>query len=147
MNNNNTSNNNKNMENLMDSGKKIIETIKAGWAIFGPFIGEVANEIQNSIKNLDKYKIDKKIDIDFLKHYRKKKDSEIIIARVKCLLDNVLDSPEKQKMMILNDEFVIAEYDKINDRIVQSDFIYTENIADNIMTALNSNGDIIIVAG
>ena len=63
------------------------------------------------------------------------------------MLDNMLDSPEKRKMMILKDEFVIAEYDKVNDRIIQSDFIYTENIADNIMTALNSNGDIIIVAG
>ncbi len=44
----------------MDSRKKIIETIKAGWAVFGSFIDEVINEIQNSIKNLGKYKIDKK---------------------------------------------------------------------------------------
>lgn len=146
MNNSDTSNI-KNMESLVNSGKKAFETIKAGWAALAPFIGDVAVEIQNSIKNLEKYKIDRKIDVDFLKHYRKKNNSEIVIARVKPLLDNMLDSPEKRKMMILKDEFVIAEYDKVNDRIIQSDFIYTENIADNIMTALNSNGDIIIVAG
>ncbi len=146
MNNSDTSNI-KNMESLVNSGKKAFETIKAGWVALAPFIGDVAVEIQNSIKNLEKYKIDRKIDVDFLKHYRKKNNSEIVIARVKPLLDNMLDSPEKRKMMILKDEFVIAEYDKVNDRIIQSDFIYTENIADNIMTALNSNGDIIIVAG
>lgn len=146
MDNNNTSNNT-NTESFVNSEKKGFETIKAGWAALAPFIGEVITEIQNSIKNLEKYKIDRKIDVDFLKHYRKKKNSEIIVARVKCLLDNMLDSPEKSKMMILRDEFVIAEYDKANDRIVQSDFIYTGNIADNIMTALNSNGDIIIVTG
>lgn len=46
-------------------------------------------------------------------------------------------------MMILNDKYVIAEYD----RVVQSDFFYTENISDNIMTALQYNGSIIIVKG
>ena len=93
MNNSDTSNI-KNMESLVNSGKKAFETIKAGWVALAPFIGDVAVEIQNSIKNLEKYKIDRKIDVDFLKHYRKKNNSEIVIARVKPLLDNMLDSPE-----------------------------------------------------
>lgn len=76
-----------------------------------------------------------------------KNNSEIIIAKVKYLLNNFLDSPEKRKMIILNDEYVIAEYDKANDRVVQSDFFYTENISDNTMTVLQSNGGIIIVKG
>ncbi len=76
-----------------------------------------------------------------------KNNSEIIIAKVKYFLNNFLDSPEKRKMIILNDEYVIAEYDKANDRVVQSDFFYTENISDNTMTVLQSNGGIIIVKG
>lgn len=72
------------------------------------------------------------------------RDSQIIIAQVRALLANAPISPN-DNMHLLDEEYVIAEYDEAHERIVQSDFICREKIASNIMENLNANGGILFI--
>ncbi|MGN0606602.1 MAG: hypothetical protein ACI4JM_08780 [Oscillospiraceae bacterium] len=135
-------------ENRRIDPKAVVNAAGAVYGViqmFAPLIKRIANDMNNIYQNLDAYQIDRIIDISFLKGYRKKNDSEIVIAKVESLLKNQQPSEQIRNMSILKDEYMIAEYDAANERVVQSDFLRRNNIAENIMTVLNANDGILFV--
>ena len=106
--------------------------------------GASENIMQSLNGILEIYRIDRTVDVAYLKGYRKKNGSQIIIAQVRALLANAPISPN-DNMHLLDEEYVIAEYDEAHERIVQSDFICREKIASNIMENLNANGGILFI--
>lgn len=88
-----------------------------------------------------------KVTVNFLKKYRKRKNSQIVIAKLQDILRNM---PNKEKMSFedlesFNDETIIAEYDEEEDEIVQAHFVGSEGIEENVENALDQNGGMIVI--
>jgi hypothetical protein len=46
---------------------------------------------------------------------------------------------------MLDDEYIVAEYNEMTDEVKQSDYVCKEKISENIMLALNANDGIILI--
>lgn len=108
-------------------------------------VSNIAAKVRNWYNDLDNYKLDKNIDVPYLKAYKKRANTVLVVARVDALMKNINDPQLANQVRPVNNEYIIAEYNEANDEVVQSDFVYKERIDDNIMTALNANGNIILI--
>ena len=130
----------------------LVSLVSGAYQIFAPVLTDIMDRARSASENitqslngiLETYRIDRTVDVAYLKGYRKKNGSQIIIAQVRALLANAPISPN-DNMHLLDEEYVIAEYDEAHERIVQSDFICREKIASNIMENLNANGGILFI--
>ena len=85
----------------------------------------------------------------FLRNYRKKKQSQIILAEVGDMIHQ-MPNKEKRKFSLedldeISDEQIIAEYNEDTDEVVQAQFVGSEGIDSNIQRALNNNDGFIII--
>lgn len=81
-----------------------------------------------------------KLTISFLKKYKKKKNSKIMVAQVKDLIKNAsvvsLDDLD-------DDDVVLAEYDEDEDELVQDISISRDN-DEKVLSILKNNGGIVV---
>ena len=90
-----------------------------------------------------------KLTVKFLKTYRKKKQSKIVLANMGSLIQNI---PDKEKRTFslddleeLEDETVVVEYDEDADEVVQADFVGSKGIDDKLEDALEINDGVLII--
>ncbi len=90
-----------------------------------------------------------KLTIKFLKMYRKKKQSKMILAKMRSLMKDI---PDKEKRTYsfddlekMEDETVIAEYDEDADEIVKADFVGEKGMENKLEDALEINDGVLII--
>lgn len=90
-----------------------------------------------------------KLTIKFLKSYRKKKQSKMLLANMGSLIQNI---PNKDKRTFsldelenLEEETIIAEYDESTDEVVQANFIGSKGMDDKLENALEINDGVLII--
>ena len=81
--------------------------------------------------------------ITHVKNYRKKQDSSVVLAK----MDFIMKAGAHNRQMFAdmgyrNDDYVIAEYNELTDKIVQSDFINPDLKVKNL---IESNNGIVII--
>lgn len=90
-----------------------------------------------------------KVTISFIKKFKKKKSSQIVMANMKDMIKNI---PYKEKRTYsfeelekIEDEVVMAEYDEYSDKLVQAEFVGDEGMDNKLENALKCNGGIIVI--
>jgi hypothetical protein len=122
-------------------GSAIKFTVKAASSILSKLV-ESARSFSNG---LDIDKIDKNIDVNFLKSYKKYSNTTLVLARVGSLAKCSGDERLASQVSMLDDEYIVAEYNEMTDEVKQSDYVCKEKISENIMLALNANDGIILI--
>ncbi|MCD7810946.1 MAG: hypothetical protein LUG91_03685 [Ruminococcus sp.] len=96
-----------------------------------------------------------RVTTSFLKKYRKKKDSQLVMASVGALIGSATKK-QKNRMTLAEldaleeheDDVVLAEYDEDEDELVQQDFVDPEKwMDDNVETALDQNDGVLVIEG
>jgi hypothetical protein len=134
------------VEKIIATGAKMVGsaikfTVKAASNILSKIV-ESARSFSNGL-GIDK--LDENIDVNYLKSYRKYSNTILILARVGSLAKCSGDGQLASQVSVLDDEYIIVEYNEMTDDVKQRDFVYKEKISENIMLALNANDGIIIV--
>ena len=139
-------------------GKELFETAKRIAAYVIPIMKWMESQIpflSEKIKSLDNFRIDRMIDVRYLREsYRKKNNTQIIIANIGSLLDAMpnggsmyFDESTLHRINTLQEEYILIEYNEITNSVIQADYIREDKIALNIMNALQLNDGIIIIEG
>lgn len=139
-------------------GKELFETAKRIAAYVIPIMKWMESQIpflSEKIKSLDNFRIDRMIDVRYLREsYRKKNNTQIIIANIGSLLDAMpnggsmyFDEITLHRINTLQEEYILIEYNEITNSVIQADYIREDKIALNIMNALQLNDGIIIIEG
>lgn len=81
-----------------------------------------------------------KLTISFLKSYKKKKTSKIMAAQVKDLIKS---APSMKLEDLDGDDMVLAEYDSVEDELVQDISVATD-IDSRVSNIVDGNGGIVV---
>lgn len=128
------------------SGTKLALTgIKNAAAMASNICKSIFEKARNYYQGLDDYKLDKTIDVNYLRQYKKRNNTILVVANVGSLVQFSHDDNLISEVSQVHDEYIIAEYNENNDEVVQADFVFKEKIDDKIMTALNANDGVIII--
>lgn len=87
-----------------------------------------------------------KLTVNFIKNYRKRKQSKVVAAEMKQLMKEVAKDPNVGHVSFddLNeDDTVIAEYDEENDEIVQTNL--ANDVDSKVDSLLSRNNGVVII--
>lgn len=90
-----------------------------------------------------------KVTVSFLRKYKQKKQSKLVMANMGSLIKNI---PDKEKRTYsfddlenIKDETIVAEYDEESDELVHANFAGEQGWDENINTALERNDGVILI--
>lgn len=90
-----------------------------------------------------------KVTVSFLRKYKQKKQSQLVMANMGSLIKAI---PDKEKRTYsfddlenIKDETIVAEYDEESDKIIQANFAGEQGWDENINTALKRNDGVILI--
>ncbi|MBQ5989214.1 MAG: hypothetical protein IJL67_06940 [Oscillospiraceae bacterium] len=137
------------LENIVDTSLNVaVNGAKKALDITKNVCSQIFEKLKVVYKdNFVMERIDKEIDISYLKVYKKRSGTVLLVAKVGSLLKYYEKSAFPEWINSISDEYIIGEYDESSDRVVQADFVIKEKIAENIITALDLNDGVILIKG
>lgn len=86
-----------------------------------------------------------KLTVNFIKTYRKRKNSKVVAADMKQLIKAAAKDPNVGHVSFddLDDDTVIAEYDEENDEIVQTNV--SDDVDDKVTNLIRRNNGVMII--
>lgn len=86
-----------------------------------------------------------KLTVNFIKTYRKRKNSKVVAADMKQLIKAAAKDPNVGHVSFddLDDDTVIAEYDEENDEIVQTNV--SNDVDDRVTNLIRRNNGVMII--
>ncbi|MCD7810945.1 MAG: hypothetical protein LUG91_03680 [Ruminococcus sp.] len=132
---------------LINHADKVVEFAKK---IF-PCVRDLIRDAAAKLK-YNEYRLNRNIDVQYLKYYRDdEKNSVIVIAKMSDIIEcnpeamSQLEPKEIEAMNNFADEYILAEYNKITGNLNKTHFITKEQIASNVMTAINANDGVLVI--